>query len=347
MQGQVAITDALSAKAEKAFLFDDLQTGSLISIGQLCDDDCVAICSRYNVDILKHNKIIIRGKRSDNDLWEIPIGSKPPSHPPERTLQKPRHTANGIIRRNKTKSELAAYYAASCFNPRPSTLIRAARLNYLASWPGLLAPLFSKHLPKSIASFKGHMDQEKKNLQSTQVLASDAEDIPTQEPDNKKTNHITCALVPNETVLSKAYSDQTGKFPVQSSRGNQYIFILYHYDTNSIHAVPIQNRQAASITKAWLSTFALLQKHGETIDLHILDNECSDDLVKAFTKNDIRYQKVSPHIHRRNAAERAIRTFKNHLLAGLCTCDPKFPIDEWDCLIPQAIFTLNLMRSSR
>ena len=64
-------------------------------------------------------------------------------------------------------------------------------------------------------------------------------------------------------------------------------------------------------------------------------------------KYDIKYQLVPPHIHRRNAAERAIRTFKNHFSAGIATLDPKFPICEWDRLLPQAILTLNLLRNSR
>jgi hypothetical protein len=37
---------------------------------------------------------------------------------------------------------------------------------------------------------------------------------------------------------------------------------------------------------------------------------------------DIKYQLVPPHIHRRNAAERAIRTFKNHFIAGLSIHQP-------------------------
>ena len=50
-------------------------------------------------------------------------------------------------------------------------------------------------------------------------------------------------------------------------------------------------------------------------------------------------------MHRRNAAERAIHTFKNHVLAGIATCDPQFPIREWGRLLPHAILTLHLMRA--
>jgi hypothetical protein len=52
-------------------------------------------------------------------------------------------------------------------------------------------------------------------------------------------------------------------------------------------------------------------------------------------------------IHQRNAAERAVRTFKNHFIAGLCSVDPQFPLHLWDRLLPQAKLTLNLLRGSR
>jgi hypothetical protein len=38
---------------------------------------------------------------------------------------------------------------------------------------------------------------------------------------------------------------------------------------------------------------------------------------------------------------------KKKFCSGLATCDPKFPLTEWDLLMPQADITLNLLRSSR
>jgi hypothetical protein len=70
-------------------------------------------------------------------------------------------------------------------------------------------------------------------------------------------------------------------------------------------------------------------------------------LKNFFTVNDIAYQLVPPHCHRRNAAERAIRTFKEHFVAGLSSVDPSFPLHLWDRLLPQAETTLNLLRTSR
>ena len=58
------------------------------------------------------------------------------------------------------------------------------------------------------------------------------------------------------------------------------------------------------------------------------------------------FQLCPPHIHRRNATERAICTFKNHFIATLYGTDPGFNLALWDCILPQALLTLNLLRAS-
>ena len=57
-------------------------------------------------------------------------------------------------------------------------------------------------------------------------------------------------------------------------------------------------------------------------------------------------QLVPPDMHRRNRAERAIRTFKNNFISILAGVDPSFPPYLWDLLLPQAELTLNLLRQS-
>jgi hypothetical protein len=69
-------------------------------------------------------------------------------------------------------------------------------------------------------------------------------------------------------------------------------------------------------------------------------------LKNFFTVNNIAYQLVPPHCHRRNAAERAIRTFKENFVAGLSPVDPSFQMHLWDILLPQAESTVNLLLTS-
>jgi hypothetical protein len=69
-------------------------------------------------------------------------------------------------------------------------------------------------------------------------------------------------------------------------------------------------------------------------------------LKNFFTANDVDCQLVPTHFHRRNAAERAIRTFKEQFVSGLSSVDPAFPLYLWDRLLLQAEITLNLLQTS-
>ena len=347
---QVPLASQLSKSAQHGHVLNGLKTGSLISIGQLCDDDCAAIFTKFNVKIIKDGNIIITGARdSQNGLWTIPLPPKP-FLPTSNKNQ--RFFASSAISDHTTKRDLAAFLHGTLFSPTPSTLIHAIKNNHFITWPGLTESLIRKHLPKAIATSKGHLCGQQKNIKSTKPeldslpMATSLDIAPSQEPSNSKTNNLFIALLTTESIC-KSFSDQTGQFPVQSGRGNNYIFILYSYDSNAILSTAIPNRQGKTLTTAWTTTFQKLQQNGYAPDLHILDNECSSDLKTAFTKYKIDFQRVPPHSHRRNAAERAIQTFKNHFVAGLCSCDPSFPLSEWDRLLPQCDITLNHLRASR
>ena len=162
--GYFNLSTELSPAAQSAFVLDDLQTGTLISLAQLCDDDCIAIFTKYDVKIIKNNKIIITGKREDNGLWSVPITTPATSHLTSPTLI---HQANGILRTDKTQQELAQYLHVTFGSPPSSIFLRAIRRGHVISVPGLNTKLISKHLPKSIATALGHQDQEGKGLRST------------------------------------------------------------------------------------------------------------------------------------------------------------------------------------
>ena len=56
---------------------------------------------------------------------------------------------------------------------------------------------------------------------------------------------------------------------------------------------------------------------------------------------------MPPYCHCRNAAERAIRTAKNHLIPILSAAHVDFPLYLWCLLLQQADITPNLLRTSR
>jgi hypothetical protein len=123
--------------------------------------------------------------------------------------------------------------------------------------------------------------------------------------------------------------------------------VLYDYDSNEILAQPIKNRTAPKLLKAFRFMEQELVAKGLKPKLMKLDNEASKLLKDYLYKQEIAFQVVPPYSHRRNSAERAIISFKDHLIAGLCSTDKAFPMHLWDRILPQAVITLNMLRNSR
>ena len=82
-------------------------------------------------------------------------------------------------------------------------------------------------------------------------------------------------------------------------------------------------------------------KLGRKLIFQRLDNETSAALESFARSNGISIQYCAPHQHRALKVERAIRTFKNHFIATLCTVADDFPLELWDELLPQAELCLN------
>jgi hypothetical protein len=73
-------------------------------------------------------------------------------------------------------------------------------------------------------------------------------------------------------------------------------------------------RSASEWFKAYDTIHQELTVKGFKPRLQTLDNKVSTALKTFFTTNDVDYKCVPPHYHRRNAAERAMRTFKEHVV---------------------------------
>ena len=68
------------------------------------------------------------------------------------------------------------------------------------------------------------------------------------------------------------YTDQPGKFPVQSSQGHNYIMILYEVTANHIDAEPMKNRSEAEMVKAYKTLWERLTSSGKVQPkLHVID----------------------------------------------------------------------------
>ena len=97
---------------------------------------------------------------------------------------------------------------------------------------------------------KGHLDQTRQNVHSTKScppldpalalapINPDDDAFPPGQPTDEHT-HLCFAAVLEPT--GQTHMDLAGKFPVQSLSGNNYILIIYDYDSNGILTVPLPN----------------------------------------------------------------------------------------------------------
>ena len=97
-----------------------------------------------------------------------------------------------------------------------------------------------------------------------------------------------------------------GRLYYSSSRGHEYLLVVYDYDSNVILVEPLKSRQIASITTEWNTFHSILSRRGVFTSLYVLDNEISSDFCFALKKNYV--QLLPLHNDRHNAAESAIRT---------------------------------------
>ena len=237
------------------------------------------------------------------------------------------------------------YMHAAAGFPVKETWLNAIDAGNYVTWPGLTTAAVRKHYPDSDETQKGHMKKQRQGVRSTRTKEKPMHEEMTNN-DNSPPRKMRDVYVKIHNAGETMHSDQTGRFPATSSRGNQYVMVLVEVDGNYIDAEPLKNKSEGAMIQAYQTLWKRLTTTGTVKPTtHILDNEASA-AYKAEIKKNCTIQLVPPDNHRRNLAERAIQTFKSHFKAILAGVDDNFPMHLWDRLLPQAILTLNLLRQS-
>lgn len=217
--------------ATHALILPTLQQYSLLSISQFCAVGCIDTFTNSKVTITHKNSIILTGIKSSKDgLYYTALpGTSNNSHPPP-TLNMQQSAINSLSNLiSHSPKELINLYHATCFSPNKNTWIEAIRKGFFIGWPGLTTKAVQQHLTQSVPSTKGHMKQAPKNYRPTNSInhLATTNDQPTS---TFKVLHFS----------GQTYSDLTGRFPVQSSSGNNYLLVFFHVDSNAILVEPLK-----------------------------------------------------------------------------------------------------------
>ena len=163
----------LSDNAKNAHVLPELKSSSLLSIGQLCDDNCIAIFSKSKLHVAKKQKIILQGTRDPiNGMWNVPLPLQDNPSPTisnsitNRSIPPTTDMVNYLGESNLLGDCINFLYAA-CFSPAKSTFIQAVEAGFLTTWPNLTPYNVKKYLLKSMPSAKGYLDQQYMYTRST------------------------------------------------------------------------------------------------------------------------------------------------------------------------------------
>ena len=90
-----------------------------------------------------------------------------------------------------------------------------------------------------------------------------------------------------------------------------------------------------------------MKLQGITPKHQVLDNKISDAYCTEICDTNMTFQLVPPDDHRRNLAERAIQTWKDHFVGVLSGTASTFQLHLWCQIIHQAERQLLLLQQSR
>jgi len=224
-----------------------------------------------------HNKnLLLVGHRqpNSNNLWML--------HHPNDNKNIPQ--AMQAINASAKPDDLVRFAHAALYSPAIKTLKEAIRKRYIHGFPGLSLESINKYPPLSKATVKGHLDRVRKNRKSTKRTqqeppkdVADPTDVHELDKDvtfpeglsdtNTPDACYVATIQTNDRTKDRAYSDQTGKFPVPSTSGNTQIFVLYHFDANYIFLEPMKNKTKESILAAYKRVYKRIKNAGLQIRL--------------------------------------------------------------------------------
>eukprot|EP00804_Cyclotella_cryptica_P028359 CCRYP_016427-RA/>CCRYP_016427-RA protein AED:0.05 eAED:0.03 QI:0/0/0/1/1/1/2/0/1237 len=277
------------------------------------------------------------GHQSNNTRYKIPPTAKIRNYI-NASIKREKHSILNVYELPSIEQTIRYLHAAAGY-PTKNTWLTAIRHGNYSTWPLITIKNVHKHFPQSEETQQGHMKNQRQGVRSTKQQVQPISPPPT----HPQQNDIYVKTYDTNNTL---YTDQTGKFPHVSSRGNRYQMILYHVASNSIWVEPTKNRTEGELILARSRALLRMKACNITPQHQVLDNEISAAYREAITTSAMTYQLVPPDDHRRNIAEKAIQTWKDHFVSTLSGTADNFPLHLWCQLIPQMERQLNLLRQS-
>jgi hypothetical protein len=158
---------SLPNAARKAHILPGLAHNSLLSVEQMCDSGCAVTFTANKVAVKHGVRRILNGQRAkESGLWRVTLGNTTSAQ------AAPEHFVHNIYE-HKFFHDTTMYLYACCFSPVQDNWLKSIQNGHFATWPPLTVENVRKYLPKSDAMVKGHMNQIRQHIRSTQPAVAE------------------------------------------------------------------------------------------------------------------------------------------------------------------------------
>jgi hypothetical protein len=319
---QLELKNGLRKPASTADSIPSIKT-SLISTSKLADagyftvfdKDEVNVYDATTTSIKPTNQAVLTGWRDKKTgLWRVPLVNQIDNENTDTYLLSKNESnnianeiANNVYDLPSTEQAIRYLHACAGF-PTKATWLKAIAKGFYSTWPLLTTKNVNKYFPESEETQKGHMRQKRSGIRSTNrrvrfVMDGDEKELEDIEATMKDLQRK------HEDIMVKVYSctnaiftDQTGQFPITSSRKYRYIMVMCEIDGNLILVEPLQSRTEQSLIEGRRKLIARLKARKIYPKIQYLDNEASAEFKQAVTNDRMEFQLVTPHMHRARLA---------------------------------------------
>ncbi len=120
--------------------------------------------------------------------------------------------------------------------------------------------------------------------------------------------------------------------------------VIHNINSNSLWVEALKNNTGGELILGCARALECMGRAGIVPKHQVLGNQVSARYKKAIGSSDMNYELVPPDDHQSNMAEKAIQTFKDHVVGILSGCAPTFSLHLWCQLLPQVERQLLLLQ---
>ncbi len=189
-------------------------------------EEGVTIHKEGTITITTCEPPVLKGRKSKAaKLWKISATDKPES----------KEEVSNVYSLPTISQSIRYLHAAAGF-PVKGAWLDAIKAGNFVTWPGLTTTAVGKHFPDSDETQQGHMKKQHQGVRSTK------QNVDEEQRTTSNTKKMHDVYIKIHNLTETMHTDQTGRFPATSSRGNQYTVVLVEVDGNYIDAEPMKNR---------------------------------------------------------------------------------------------------------